>query len=128
MYCLKLFVLIGFILCIGCSDVWERSNSIKRFIPGTYVKEVRNEFLIAYDTLIIQCSAGNNFLIVIRTAYQRIRNHKLLPEQYSEESWKAVYDEKSQNLYEQRLGKTFSFDPDNEKLFEGGSEYNKVIQ
>lgn len=128
MNCLKLIALIGLIIFVGCSDAWERSNRIKRFIPGTYVKEVRNEFLIAYDTLIIQCSTGNNYLIVNRTTYQRIRNKKLLPEQYSEETWKALYDEKSQNLYEQRLGKTFSFDPDNEKLFEGGSEYNKVIQ
>jgi hypothetical protein len=126
MHYLKLMTLIGFILCVGCNDVWKRSETTRRFIPGAYVKEVKNEFLIAHDTLIIQCSAGNNYLIVNRTAYQRIRNNKLLPEQYSEENWKALYDDKSQNLYEQRLGKTFSFDPVKRKLFEGGSEYNKI--
>ena len=124
---LKLICITGLILCAGCVDAWKRMDNTKRFIPGTYVKEVKNEFLIAYDTLIIQCSAGNDYLIVNRTAYQRIRNNKLMPEQYSEENWKAVYDEKSQNLYEQRLGKTFSFDPANGRLFECGSEYTKVI-
>src|SRR5438309_8125100 len=118
---LKLVLLVGFFLCAGCNDVLKSSNHTKRFIPGTYVKEVKNEFLIAYDTLIIQCSAGNNYLIVNRTAYQRIRNNKLLPEQYSEDNWKALYDEKSQNLYEQRMGKTLSFDPSNRRLFVGGS-------
>ncbi len=83
--------------------------------------------MIAYDTLIIQCAAGNNYLIVNRTSYQRIRDNKLLPEQFDEANLKAVYDERSENLYEQRLGKTFSFDPANSKLYEGGSEYNKVI-
>ena len=124
---LKLITIIGFIIYAGCNDASNSSDSTKSFIPGTYVKEVKNEFLIAYDTLIIQCSAGNDYLIVNRTAYQRIRNNKLLPEQFSEENWKAIYDEKSQNLYEQRLGKTFSFDPANGRLFEGGSEYTKVI-
>lgn len=124
---LKLILFIGFIVYAGCNRIGERGSDTKDFIPGTYVKEVRNKFLIAYDTLIIQCSAGNNYLIVNRTAYQRIRNHKLLPEQYAEENWKAIYDEKSQNLYEQRLGKTFSFDPGRRKLFEGGSEYTKVV-
>ena len=126
MHYLKLGALIGFILCVGCNDVGKGSETTRRFIPGTYVKEVKNEFLIAHDTLIIRCSAGNNYLIVDRTAYQRIRDNRLSPEQYSEENWKALYDDKSQNLYEQRLGKTFSFDPIKRKLFEGGSEYNKI--
>jgi len=123
----KMISLIAFITCAGCNDGLKSSNYIKRYIPGTYVKEVKNDFMIAYDTLIIQCTAGNNYLVVNRTAYQRIRNKKLLPEQYAEENWKAVYDHRSQNLYEQRLGKTFSFDPANRKLYEGGSEYNKVV-
>jgi hypothetical protein len=124
---LKLISLIGFIICAGCNDFLKSSDKTKRFIPGTYVKEVKNDFLIGCDTLIIQCAAGNNYLIVNRTAYQRIRNNKLLPEQYDEATWKALYDERSQNLYEQRLGKTFSFDPANNRLFEGGSEYHKVF-
>src|SRR3954468_12476463 len=74
---LKLVLLVGVIICAGCNDALKSSNHTKRFIPGTYVKEVKNEFLIAYDTLIIQCSSGNNYLIVNRTAYQRIRNNKL---------------------------------------------------
>ena len=42
-------------------------------------------------------------------------------------NYKAIFNDKSQNLYEERLGKTFSFDPDNKRLFEGGSEYMKVV-
>lgn len=118
---------IGLLLCFSCNDVWKPSDNTKRFIPGTYVKEVKNEFLFGHDTLIIQCTAGNNYLIVNRTSYQRILVNKILPERFSESNLSAVYDEKSQNLYEQRLGKTFSFDPVNKRLFEGGSEYSKVI-
>ncbi len=115
-----------FLLCIGCREIWKHTDNTKRFIPGTYVKEVKNEFAIAYDTLIIQCAAGNNFLIVNRTAFQPIRNNRLLPTQYTEKNWKAIYDEQSQNLYEQQLGKTFSFDPSNKGLFMGASQYAKV--
>ena len=123
----KLFTLISFFVYAGCNNEWKSSDNIKSFILGTYAKEVKNEFLIASDTLVIQCMSGNNYLIVNRTAYQRFRNSKLLPQQYAEEIWKAVYDEQSRNLYEQRLGKTFSFDPAHGRLFDGGSEYKKVI-
>lgn len=124
---LHLLLSLCLLVCVSCNDVWKRSDNTKRFIPGTYVKEVKNEFLFGHDTLIIQCTAGNNYLIVNRTSYQRIRENKILPQRFSELDLSAVYDEKSQNLYEQRLGKTFSFDPANKRLFEGGSQYDKVI-
>ena len=124
---LKIMALICLIVLTGCTGESNRNTAIKRFIPGTYVKEVKNEFLIASDTLIIQRTAGENYLIVNRTGYQRIKGKQLSPQQYSEINLKAVFNDKSENLYEQRLGKTFSFDPENRRLFEGGSEYEKVV-
>lgn len=120
-------VFIGLIMICGCSSQASRTATVKDFIPGTYAKEVKNQFLIASDTVIIQCTGGENYLIVNRTAYQRIQGNRLFPQQHSEINYKAVFNDKSQNLYEERLGKTFSFDPDNKRLFEGGSEYKKVM-
>ncbi len=124
------YIRTTFLLCLivvfGCTDESGRSNSIKHFIPGTYVKEVRSKFVIASDTLIIQRTSGDNYLIVNRTAYRRIQGNRLSAQQYSEMAFGAVFNNESQNLYEQRLGKTFSFDPANGRLFEGGSQYTKV--
>ena len=124
---LQTMALICLIILTGCTSEWNQEAAIKRFIPGTYVKEVKNEFLFASDTLIIQCTAGDNYPIVNRTVYQRIKGNRLSPQQYSEVNLKAIYNDESGNLYEQRLGKTFSFDPANRRLFEGGSEYKKVV-
>ena len=124
---LQVTALVYLMLMAGCTNEWNRTNTIKDFIPGTYVKEVKNQFLVANDTLIIQCTGGGNYLIVNRTAYQRIQGNRLSPQQHSEMNYKAIFNDKSQNLYEERLGKTFAFDPDNKRLFEGGSEYMKVV-
>ena len=114
------------LLAVACNSNSAGSDAIKEFISGTYVKEVKNEFSLAYDTLIIQNTSGNDFLIVNRTAYQPIRNQKLLSARYSEVNWKAVYDAQSSHLNELKFGKTFSFDPINHRLFMGASSYTKI--
>lgn len=124
---LQTMTFICLIIVSGCTSESTRKAVVKHFIPGTYVKEVKNDFLIASDTLIIQRTAGENYLIVNRTAYQRIKGNQLLPQQYSEINLKAVFNDQSENLYEQKLGRTFSFDPDNKRMFEGASEYKKVM-
>lgn len=124
---LSITVLVCLLIIWGCTSEANRTNIIKDFIPGTYAKEVKNQFVIASDTLIIQSTGGENYLIVNRTAYQRIKGNQLSPQQHSEINYKALFNDKSQNLYEERLGKTFSFDPENKRLFEGGSEYKKVM-
>ena len=121
-----LIAFIGCVLCVACNHNGNNTASVKDFIPGTYVKEIKNEYAIACDTLFIKCIDGNNFLIVNHTAFQPIRNGKLLPVKYTESSMKALYDEASQNLNEQRLGKIFSFDPENNRLFAGAHPYYKI--
>lgn len=119
-------VFVSFSFFIACHSNDNGSSDVRSFIPGTYVKEVKNEFTLAYDTLFIQCTGGNNFLIVNRTSFQPIRNGRLLPLKYSEVNMKAVFDESSENLNEQRLGKTFTFDLPKNRLYEGASPYNKI--
>lgn len=122
----RVFIIVS-LFCFGaCHNVENNASDVRSFIPGTYVKEVKNEYTIAYDTLFIQCTGGNNFLIVNRTSFQPIRNGRLMALKHSEVNMKALYDEASRNLNEQKLGKTFSFDPANNKLFEGASPYNKI--
>lgn len=123
-----LLSMILLLLAGGCNTASNSNSLIVDFIPGTYVKAVKNEFLLANDTLIVQRTAGNNFLIVSRTTYWRIKGNRLLSPQHSEINLEAVFDDRSGNLNEQRLGKTFSFDPQKSRLFEGGSEYKKIIQ
>lgn len=122
----SLLTIITFLICTACNHNAGSMATVKDFIPGTYVKEVKNEYAIACDTLFIQCTSGNNFLIVNHTAFQPIRNERLLPVRYTETRMKALYDETSQNLNEHRLGKTFSFDPANNRLFAGAHPYYKI--
>lgn len=125
---MRLFGLVTIVICLLCTacNHHDTTATIKDFIPGTYVKEIKNEYAIACDTLFIRCISGNNFLIVNHTAFQSIRNERLLPVRYTESKMKALYDEASQNLNEQRLGRAFSFDPVNNRLFAGAHPYYKI--
>ena len=110
---LPVMAVVCLLIFTGCSSASNERDAIKQFIPGIYVKEVKNEFLIASDTFIIQRTTGDNYLIVNNTSYQRIKGNRLSARQYSTIRLHAVFNDKSENLDESRLGKTFSFDPGN---------------
>lgn len=113
-------------LTTSCSNL--RTDKVKDFIPGVYVRTVADEFTKGMDTLVIDVldrSAGSYSIDKKMSFYQTIDSKELSP-QYKAEQWTAIYDDDTHQLMEQRKGKVLSFMPDQHLVSMGGSEYKKV--
>ena len=116
-------VLFSYFLCIifySCN-----SGNDTNFIPGTYVREVKNEFSIGKDTLVIGAVNPNAYTIIHKASYQRIKEGKLLPVKNKTENWPVTYDRDNQILQETKRGRIISF-PSRDMLLVGGSPYRKI--
>jgi len=116
-------VLFSYFLCIifySCS-----SGNDTNFIPGTYVREVKNEFSIGKDTLVIGAVNPKAYTIIHKASYQRIKEGKLLPVKSITENWPVTYDRDKQILQETKRGRIISF-PSKDMLLVGGSPYRKI--
>lgn len=115
------------ISCLSCCILYSCDfGSNKDFIPGTYVREVKNEFSVGNDTLAIGAVNQVTYFIIHKGSYHRIKDGKLLPIKSISENWSASYDENKKILMESKRGKIISFDPSKNILFVGGSQYKKI--
>jgi hypothetical protein len=117
-------VFLAYILC----NVYSSCNpgNTKDFIPGTYVREVNNEFSTGKDTLVIATINDRAYTILHKGSYQRIKDGELLPVKSMSENWSVTYDDHKQILIEAKRGKVISFDPARNILFVGSSLYKKI--
>lgn len=122
---MKKLLIPALTLLSACNGLLKQ-GSVQDFIPGTYVRAIRQEFAIGGDTLVISLMAGTVYLILKKSGYQRILNGKRQPYEHHDLQWTAIYDEKAGLLYEQRYGKVLSFDPKMGCLFVGGTKYRKI--
>lgn len=113
--------IIFFGLLVGCKE-----DEVLNFIPGTYVRSVKNEFSVGRDTLVIIKESTNLFSIIHQGIYQRIYQGKISPVRSFSEKWSASYNEDKKILVETRKGKIFSFNTSGNSLFLGTSRYNKI--
>jgi hypothetical protein len=121
---MKQYVWMIMVVLPGCKGMG--SDPVKRFIAGTYVRAINTEFAKGSDTLILKLQSGNNYSILKRTGFQRIKNDQLLPKEYRQEVWTGVYHPEGHIMEEFKQGKVLQFDPAENKLLVGGSEYVKV--
>jgi len=123
-YLLGLSILLAVASCKnGASD------SLKSFIPGTFVRGINNEFTTGSDSLVISVldEGGGTYLVSHRSGYQQRIDGKLLPPGYKTEKWTATYDQEHHQLQVQPQGKTFTFLPEKGILVtNGGTEFKKV--
>jgi hypothetical protein len=112
------------VLMVSCKA--GKSDNVLVFIPGMYVKPINHEFAHGSDTLIIRPLEGSTYEITKRSAFQRIRNGKILPLERTSETWIGIYDANDQVIHEQRKGKLLSFVPKENKLLVGATAYQKV--
>ncbi|MGN6802438.1 MAG: hypothetical protein ACTHJN_11060 [Ginsengibacter sp.] len=121
---MKGIILTAIIFCgllVGCKE-----DEVLNFIPGTYVRSVKNEFSVGRDTLVIIKESTNLFSIIHQGIYQRIYQWKISPVRSFSEKWSATYDEDKKSLIETRKGKIFSFNTYVNVLYLGTSRYNKI--
>jgi hypothetical protein len=113
--------IIFFGLLVGCKE-----DEVLNFIPGTYVRSVKNEFSVGRDTLVIIKESRNFFSIIHHGIYRRIYHGKISTVRSFSQKWSASYDEDKKILVETRKGKIFSFNTSGNSLFLGTSRYNKI--
>lgn len=117
-------MLILTIFFISCNST---GSNIKEFIPGIYTQHLNGLYSKGEDTLIISKIDGvNSYLIVHKTTFQRIHNNQLSAPEQTTENWSAVYNPRDKILYEQKWARMLSFIPDSNKMYVGGSPYNKI--
>jgi UDP-N-acetylmuramate-alanine ligase len=102
------------------------ADKTRTFIPGTYVNAAQGEFSIANDTLVIEATESNNYLIHRKTGFNIITDGKKSKREYETEEWQAIYDEATKSLTETRKGKLITFYPEANKLMVGKREYKKI--
>ena len=94
------------LFCAGCLKSGVELN-------GTYVNHAASEFSIADDTLVVEHVSGLDYLIHRRTGYFLLDDAGKPGKRVLEkEEWKAVYDEGSGTMTENRKGRMISFDSD----------------
>jgi len=102
------------------------TDQTRLFIPGTYINNARSEYSIANDTLVIDPSESDRFVIHRKTGFNVIRDKKVGKREYETEQWNALYDPGTQSLSETRKGKLITFYPKDNKLMVGKREYEKI--
>jgi hypothetical protein len=115
--------LFCFLILFSCDN---RSHTTKEFIPGIYVRKVKNEFSIGHDTLFITAVNNGTYSLDYNASYQRIKDGKLMAVENKREKWLANYDATKDVLVETRLGKILFFQQDSNLLYVGRSPYQRI--
>jgi hypothetical protein len=121
-----LFNALILIFIASCSNAIKDNEA--NFIPGIYVKEIKQEFAVGMDTLIIQVmdKEAGSYTIVRRSSYQQQLDGKLMTPKYEIEKSVAIYEPATKQLREQNKERVFTFSEEKGLLSTGGSEYKKV--
>lgn len=115
------------VLMTACGG--KKGDSVREFIPGTYIREIKNEFTVGSDSLIIKVldEGGGTYLIEHRSGYAQRINGKDIPRVVKSEKWTGAYDGDHHQVEVWQQGKVFSFLPEQKVLISGGgTEYKKV--
>ncbi|MES2108568.1 MAG: hypothetical protein V4577_07470 [Bacteroidota bacterium] len=112
---------------VSCASIIIACNSTNQAISGVYILNFRNEFTITNDTLVIEAynlEAGT-YQVQRRAGYRRIHDGKILPKEFSQETWMATFNKEKQVLQETELGRQVYINADGHSLsFEG--TYQKI--
>lgn len=125
---MKYFLLLVSIAITVCACSNSPHDTVREFIPGTYVREVSNEMSVGRDTLRVSAVSGLSYAIRRNAGYRRIKEGIFLPPEYRTETWTAIYDEQTGVLNEAKRGRTLSFDSRQGLLLVGGSMYRKITE
>jgi len=104
------------------------SDKIRDFIPGTYARQIHDEFTNGGDTLVIseQDLSGGVYFIENRKGYQQHLDGKVFPPERKMRKWTGVYDPKTHQLMIQNTEDIITFLPEKDNLLLGRTEYDKV--
>ncbi|MES2456352.1 MAG: hypothetical protein V4594_12460 [Bacteroidota bacterium] len=98
-------------------------------VAGTYVSHETGEYSISKDTLLILAAGGeDNFQLVRRSGFQRIREGKLQAEEIKVQEFSGQFDPESLVMRLDGEDKQIRFFAGGKSLLLAKREYGKVIQ
>ncbi|MBV4357318.1 hypothetical protein [Pinibacter aurantiacus] len=123
-----LFLIVPVLVLSGCMN--SASDKIREFIPGTYVRQIHNEYTNGSDTLMIklQDESAGVYLIDKMVGYQKHIDGRTFPPKHETSQWTAVYDEKLHQLIVQNQGFIIVFDPAKNQLMSNRTLYDKITK
>ena len=115
------------LLLYGCSSL-DSKDSVKEFMPGTYIRFSTQKFGTEYDTLVIslQNSSAGEYQILREWKYERVLDGQPIEPEYKRSFTSGIYDPKHKLLQEKETGDFYSFDPIQKVLFNGPIKYQKL--
>lgn len=126
----KLFFLSAFVLVFMMTSCGgNKEDSLRDFVPGTYIRSIKNEFTVGSDSIIISVldKSGGTYLIEHRSGYEQRIDGKVIPKVLKVEKWTGAYDNLHHQVEVWQQGKVFTFLPERNVLISGGgTEYKKV--
>ena len=118
---------------LGCMALMLMLGSCGRrpqmAITGIYVNQESGEYSISKDTVVILAADGRgNYQLIRRSAFQRIREGKLLPEEMKVRTFTGRFDTENAILILDGEDKQVRFFSGGRSLLLAKREYRKVIQ
>ena len=104
------------------------AESVRTFIPGTYIRFSEHEFGKVYDTLAItlQNELANEYRIVRRWRYERVLDGRKIEPEYKIRTTTALFDENRKLLTESESQLIYTFDPAKDVMYAGKNAYHKI--
>ncbi len=111
---------------IGCQP--SQTDSVKDFIPGTYVANINLEFSTGHDTLFIMTinASGNIYQLARSSSFIRKVDGIEFPVERKFRKWVATYNCNEKVLNETAHSAIISFSPDKNELYLGTRRYTKI--
>ncbi|GAB2972186.1 hypothetical protein [Mucilaginibacter agri] len=97
-------------------------------IAGVYVTQFENEYSRTNDTLVITAYnlAGHTYTVERHSGFNKIRDGKVMPREFKQQRWTAVYTKENQVLSEAELGRKLFLKPDRQELVLGSTVYRMI--
>ncbi|MBN8878067.1 MAG: hypothetical protein J0I32_11010 [Sphingobacteriales bacterium] len=110
----------------GCREL--KPDPVRGFIPGTYIRFSRHEFGTEHDTLTISVQNKNagEYKIIRRWKYERVIDGEIAEPEYKLTVTTGFYQSKHKLLRENETGSVYTFDVNENILFNGPVKYKKL--
>ena len=123
------FLILGLVvpLLTACNSDSE-SDTVKDFIPGTYIRSSQHEYGTENDTVVIslQNKSASEYKVERRWKYGRMLDGKTIDPEYKLTTTSAIYNKDSRLLQETETGDAYSFDTKEKSMFAGTTKYQKL--
>jgi len=123
---MKETVKIMAVCLLAVSACRNASKTNQDFIPGTYVKSNKSTYGIAEDTVFITRTGGKNYLVDFHVTYQAIRDGRRLPPRHKDDQLSALWDASKEQLTETVTGRTYTFQPDKQRMMLNAGVFRKI--